>query len=169
MRRLRQEADVVERDVVAVEGDGIVAPRGAQQIDDLVHAGTAIREVVAQRGVLGRRPAHAEAGDHPAAGQCIDRSKRVRQLQWVVHRRDQHARAEADTARRGRTPRERDERVEQVRRRIRLRRRMHDVVAHPDVGEAELLGVLGGAGDRLGSRAPAVLRQVDPDAHRQPP
>src|SRR5262249_31354715 len=49
----------------------------------------------------------------------------------------------------------------------RLRGGMHDVIAHPDVGEAERLGVARRARDRLESGHPAVLRKMAPDARRR--
>ena len=43
------------------------------------------------------------------------------------------------------------QRVEEVRRGIRLRGGMHDVIAHPHIGEAERLRVPRGAGNRVGA------------------
>ena len=88
--------------------------------------------------VLGLRPADADAGDQPTAAQRVELASCVGQLERVVHADDEHARAEPDRRRGRRRPRERQQRVEQVRRRVALRRRVHDVVADPDVGEAEL-------------------------------
>ena len=56
-------------------------------------------------------------------------------------------------------------RVEEVRRRIGLRGRVHDVVADPDIGEPEGLGVLRGPGDGFGAGDAAVLGEVDPELH----
>jgi hypothetical protein len=39
------------------------------------------------------------------------------------------------------------------------------VVAHPHVGEAEVLGETRRIGDRLRTRRPAELREVDADPH----
>ena len=85
----------------------------------------------------------------------------------VVLRHDENAGSEPHPfGDRGR-PRQRDERIEQERRRIALFGWMHDVVADPDVGEAELLRMPGGPDDRVAARDPAVLWQVDPvrDGH----
>ena len=84
-------------------------------------------------------------------------------------RRDQDAGAETDPLGDRRRPRERDDRVVQVRARVVLLGRLHDVVAHPDAGEAERLGVTGRLGDRLGSGDPSVLREVDADVHARHP
>ncbi len=54
-------------------------------------------------------------------------------------------------------PCERDERVVQVRRRVGLAGGLDDVVAHPDPGEAQLLGVARGPRHGVGAADPAVL------------
>ena len=114
VRRLRQEPDVVEGDVLAVERDGIVTPRGSEQVDDLVHAPSPIGELVAERLVLVGRPPDAHTGDDATACKRVDRRQRVGQLERVVHRRDQHARAQPHARRDGCAPRERDQWVVQM-------------------------------------------------------
>ena len=63
----------------------------------------------------------------------------------------------------------REQRVVEVRRRIVLCSRMHDVVADPQVREAERLGVHRHAADRVGTRGAAELREVDADTHVRAP
>ena len=74
-----------------------------------------------------------------AARQRVEAGERVRQRERVVLGHHQHARAEPDALGGGRGPGEREERVVEVGRRVVLRRRDGDVVAHPHVGEAQRL------------------------------
>ena len=51
---LGQHANVVEPVVLAVEAGGVVAPHGAQQLEDLVGARPSILEAVPEGGELSR-------------------------------------------------------------------------------------------------------------------
>ena len=141
----------------AVEADRVLGPHPAEQVDGLVEPLPAIVELVAEGGVLCLRPPDPDGDGHPTTGQGVDAGEGVGQLQGVVGGHDQHARAEADALGGGRRPGQGDQRVEQVRGGIGLGRRMHDVVADPQVVEAELLGVGRRPRDGLGPRHPSVL------------
>src|SRR3546814_5578145 len=117
------------------------------------------------RLVLALAPAHPGADDEPAAAHLVDRGEVVGQPHRVVLRHHEDAGAEPHPLGHRRRPAERGERVEQERRRVALLRRVDDVVAHPHIGEAELLGVPRRPADRLPRGDTPVLRQVDPIGH----
>jgi hypothetical protein len=140
-------------------------PTGSHQLDDLVGPFAAGVEVLTERLELGFTPADPDGKLQPATGQRVETGGRIRQPQRVVLRCHQHAGAETDPLGRSPRPGERQERIEQVRRRVVLRRGLRHVVADPQVDEAELLGELCGLGDRLRPGGSSVLREVDPDLH----
>ncbi len=124
-----------------MEAGGVVAPDGAPQVERLVEPVTPVVEVLAQHLELAGGPPDAHAQGEPATRERVEARQRVGQLERRVLGHHQHAGAEPDVlGDRGR-PGERDERVEQVRRRVVLGRGLHDVVAHPHPRVAELLGM----------------------------
>ena len=126
-----------------------------------------VLEVVAERFELALGPTDADPQCHPAPAQRVGAREHVGEFERVVLGQDQDAGAEPDfvgyCGRKGK----RRQWVVQVGRRVRLFRRMDDVIADPHVGESELFGPLGGGTDRIRAGNPAVLRKVDPDAHRR--
>ncbi len=104
VRGLRQHADLVELVVLAVEARGVVTPARAQQVDDLVGRAAAVVEVVPERDELGFRPSHADGDREPTVAQAVEARERVRELERVVLRQHEHARAEADRASSRRPP-----------------------------------------------------------------
>ena len=168
VRRLRQEANIGEGVVLAGEVVGrVVAPARVEQVDDLVGPAAAVMEVRSQRHELTFRPTHARADGQSAPADGVEARQSVREPQWVVLRKHQHTRAEADAPGHRRRVRERHEWVVEIRRRVPLIGGYHDMVAHPDVVETELLGMARRALHRFGRRGASVLREVDADAQRR--
>ena len=151
--RLGLQLEVGEPVVVAGERGGVAAPDETEDVQRLVHTRSPIGERLVERLELGLRPAHARRHGQPAIAQTIEAGQSVGQLQWVILRDDQHAGAEPDSLGRCRSPSEGQQRLEQVRRRIALIGRHHDVIGHPDVAESELLGPHGGPPNRIGDAA----------------
>ena len=165
VRGFREHADLFERVMLAVERHRVLRPTGAQDRDDLVHPAAAIPEIPAQRLELGLRPSDAGGDGQPSVAQRIEARERVGERERVVVRQHEHTGAQPDIGCGGGTPRERHQRVVEVRRGVRLRGGVQHVVADPDIGEAERVGVLRGAPDRLGSADAPVLRQMAADPH----
>ena len=143
--------------VLAVERRRVVAPQ--------VRSRSMISSVRAPRSRTTSRGPSNSRSDHPTPTPIVSRpplsASRLASMfassSGLCWGSDEHARAEPDpVGDRGR-PRERDDRIEQVRRRIALLGRMHDVIAHPDVGEPELLRVLRRPPDRVGDGDASVL------------
>ena len=142
--------NVVEVVVPAVERCGIVRPDEPHDVDRLVETCTASAEVLPERGELGRRPASTDRHSQPTGTEPVEAGQAVGELQRVVLGHDQHARAQTDVLCRRRRPGQRQQRVEQVGRRVALTGRLDDVIADPDVDETELLGTHRHAADRVG-------------------
>ena len=111
-----------------------------------------------------RRPSDADGDGQAAVAEGVEAGQRVRQPQRGVVRRGDLA-ADPDPLGDGRGGGEGQQRVVHVRRRVGLPDRERDVVVHPHVAEAELLGLDRGPCDRPGARRVPELGQRDGDVH----
>ena len=168
VRRTGQHPQVLEAGEPSLEAGRVVAPHHPPQVERLVEPITAVAEALPQGGVLALRPADAHPDGQPATGQLVEAGQRVGQLEGGALGYHQNAGAESDLGGERRRPRERDDRVEQVRRGVVLGGGLDDVVADPQPGEAPLLGQPGGPCDGVRTTGTAELGEVDADVeHRQ--
>ena len=153
LHRLRLEADFLERVVRAVEAGQVFGPHTLQDVDDLVGARTACREVLAEDRVLLAVPADTDAQDDAPVRQHVGGRDRAGGHERVDEWQQVDAAAEAQACGVGRQVTEQDPRVEAVHpravgpdagRAVRVvgcdGGRQRDVVAGPHRLEAELVG-----------------------------
>ena len=98
--------------------------------------------------------------------QVLQRREFLGERQRMAHRQHQHAGAKLHALRAGRGPGQRQHRVPEIRRRRIVRvLRDDDVLAHPDIGKAEVLGLHRGATDRVRAGLAADMGQMNADLH----
>jgi len=80
---------------LAVEGDRLLAPQAARDLQHLVGAATALARVLARRAKLGRLlAADPEHRQQAAAREPVDRGALFREHEWIAERRDHRVHAE---------------------------------------------------------------------------
>ena len=138
----------------------LLTPAGAHGLDGLVGAQAALVERHVERlELLSSQPAAAPTMRRPPLSRSSDASSLARCSGWRYGSTRTLVPRPTRCGRR-RRPRQRDHRLEQERRRVGRVARDGEVVAHPHVGEAELLGMA--SATRAMASAPAaraVLRE----------
>src|SRR5207249_1255757 len=114
---------------------------------------------------LAPQPARARADHDPSPAEAVERRQLLGQVQRMAVGEDEHARAQPHARGRGRGPRQHDHGLVQEGGRVGLTGGHREVVTHPHVVEAEVLGLSCGACDRVGPRGPPVLGQMDTETH----
>ena len=153
----------------AGKADRVLAPHRPHHRDALVHAPAALAERHAERGELGLDPADPGAEDQPPLGQVLQCRQFLGERQRMAHRQHQHAGAEPDPLGEGRRPGQGQDRVVEDRRgRVGRALWNDDVLARPDIGKAELLGLDRRPPDRLRPGLAPDMRQMNPDPHDPP-
>ena len=128
--------------VASLERQHRLRPEPPQQLDLLLHAASAVRELQAQRLELDTVPAHSHAEHEPPAREQVDLRRLLRDERRLPLRQHEHACHELDGGREAREVAEQDERLVE-RRLVRVRRRDRAPVRpQPGAGELALLGPL---------------------------
>ena len=145
------------RDVFGGERHRVLRPDRAHQRDAFVHAAAALVERGAECGELGSEPADAGAQDEAAVGEVLQRGEFLRQRDRMAHRQHEDGGAETHALGDGGDPGEGEDRLVERQLTGELGAGQDDVLADPDVGEPQRLGLEGEAADQGGGGAFAVL------------
>src|SRR6185369_11928289 len=157
-----------EARVLAVEARILLGPQRAHDRDGLVGEDAALLERRAHRLHLVLDRADADAQDQPAAAEDVERRRGLGQADGVVVRQHQHGGPQPH-ARRARGH------VAQQRQRLVVRPaadplehvpHVEDVIVDPDGVEAEQLGALGEADQRLHILDALIVEEREPELHR---